>query len=143
MRDLVANVVTEGCTILVSSHLLTEVRAIADRLVIIDCGRIVADDDVDTLLGGGTPTVHVRTPDLGRLSQVLTRLGAHVSLDSVSGLTVTGLTAAEVGYAAATLEIVLHELFTEEASLESIFMSLTTTPKRGRHTAAGRPATIQ
>ena len=71
----------QGRTILVSSHLLSEVEQTVDRVVIVGAGRLVREGSMEQLRSGadGAGTVLVRGPELGRLAEVLTRRRQHAS----------------------------------------------------------------
>ncbi|MFC6083173.1 ABC transporter ATP-binding protein [Sphaerisporangium aureirubrum] len=118
MRDLAA----EGRTVLVSSHLMSEMALTADHLVMIGRGRLIADTSTEEVLRARE--VLARTPDARRLARALTAMGAQVRLDGEE-LTVTGATPEEVGRLAAAEGAVLHELTARRTSLEDAFMELT------------------
>ena len=116
----------EGRTVLVSSHLLSEVEQTVDRVVIVGAGRLVREDSIEQLRSGadGAGTVLVRSPDAGRLADVLRDDGALVELDG-DGLSVTGRTPAEVGRCAYAAGVELHELRSRSSRLEEIYFQLT------------------
>src|SRR5690606_30256976 len=115
----------EGRTVLVSSHLLSEVQQSVDRVVIIARGRIVYEGTLEAL--GGRTTVLVDAPDRGALARALA--GLEVTLAD-EGLSVAGVTAAELGRIALQAGIPLSLLRPERAGLEDIFLELTGTPVR-------------
>jgi ABC-2 type transport system ATP-binding protein len=121
MRDLAA----EGRTVLVSSHLMSEMALTAQHLLVIGRGRIIADTDLDDFMRThGTESVLVRGEEPDRLARVLRRAGA--SLESeVDALVVSGLTAREVGKLAFAEGVALSELTPQRGSLEDVFMALT------------------
>jgi len=121
LRDLAA----EGRTMLVSSHALAEVQQIAERVVIIDKGRLVRDGRLDELTAGGR--VLVTTPDAERFSHVLVAAGGTVSRSSGDGLEAEGLTTQDVGRLAFEHQVELHGLEKRQDGLEQIFFSLTGT----------------
>ncbi|GAA1510810.1 ATP-binding cassette domain-containing protein [Sphaerisporangium rubeum] len=118
MRDLAA----EGRTVLVSSHLMSEMAVTADHLVMIGRGRLIADISVEDVLR--SREVLVRTPEARRFAGALTAMGAAVRQDGEE-LTVAGVSAEEVGRLAAAEGVVLHELTPRRTSLEDAFMALT------------------
>lgn len=127
MRDLLRRMAAEGRTVFVSSHQLGEIQQTVDRVVVIDRGRLVIADDIDRL-AAETQRVRVRTP---RKQEFLTALREHgISVGELSpgagDLVVTGVPAARIGDLAAERGIPLHELSRQEASLENVFLSLTT-----------------
>ena len=123
---------TEGRTILVSSHVLSEVQQMVDRVVILARGRMVKEGTLDEIRGKGSAVI-VRTPTPDALKAAVTKLGATVSDGNGSGLRVTGTTAEAVGKAAFTDHVELHELRTEESDLEAVFLQLTADASLGTH----------
>ena len=128
---------TQGRTVLVSSHLLSEVEQTVDRVVIVGAGRLVREGSVEQLRSGadGAGTVLARTPEALRLAEVLRADGAHVDLDG-DALTVRGRTTAEIGTRAFAAGIELHELSPRTSGLEEIYFQLTA----GREQFAAPPA---
>jgi ABC-2 type transport system ATP-binding protein len=128
LRDLLRGVADQGRTVLVSSHLLAEVQALADDVVIIARGRLIASGTVVSVLGSlARPTrTLVRTPDPDRL---LAELGQDAAATAAqdSGIYVSGVDAATIGDAACRAGISLHQLATERPDLEDVFLELTTT----------------
>lgn len=123
LRALLRRFASEGGAVFVSSHLLAEVAQLADDVIVIDRGRLVAHTDVRELTTGGTPTARVRTPDDQRLTTILQSRGTTVQ--EVDGaLEVRGLAPQAVGEAAAGAGIVLHELTTGAHTLEEVFFEL-------------------
>jgi ABC-2 type transport system ATP-binding protein len=126
IRNLLKQLAVEGRTVFVSSHLMAEMALTADHLIVIGRGRLIADTSVDEFVRMASGlVVRVRSPQATRLRDLVA--GPDVSVTSVSPglLEVTGLTAEQVGEAAAANGIVLHELATQQASLEEAFMELT------------------
>ncbi len=123
MRHLLREFASRGGTVLLSSHLLGEVHATVDRLVVIVEGRIVADDDLECLLGRrGTL---VRGLDQPALIEMLCHAGFELE-PTVDGATRVHATAEQVGRAAAAANQVLVELRPIDASgLEDLFFELT------------------
>jgi ABC-type multidrug transport system ATPase subunit len=118
---------TEGRTVLVSSHLLAEVEMTADRVVIIGAGKLVREGSMAELRSGadGAGTVLVRSPEAGRLAEVLTGQGWTVTPDDGGALAVTGQSPAAVGHEAFSAGIELHELRSRTSGLEEIYFRLT------------------
>ena len=126
IRGLLKGLAAEGRTVFVSSHLMSEMSLTADHLIVIGRGRLIADLSVEEFLRRASKkAVRVRTPQATALRDLLA--GPDVGIESVAGgaLDVTGLTAEQVGEAAAAHGIVLHELSPQQASLEEAFMELT------------------
>jgi ABC-2 type transport system ATP-binding protein len=126
IRNLLKSFAAEGRTVFVSSHLMSEMSLTADHLIVIGRGKLIADTSVaDFLAGASKQLVHVRTPQGAALREVLAGLGGTVSDADAGLLEVSGLTAEQIGEAAAAQSIVLHELTPHQASLEEAFMDLT------------------
>jgi ABC-2 type transport system ATP-binding protein len=124
MRGLLRRFVDRGGSVLLSSHLLHEVEVIADELVIIGGGRIVAQGPKSAMLAGAGTLV--RTPDPEALAGALARTGMHVSRRTDGSLLVDG-SIEDVGRAAAKAGVVLTELRAASgAGLEEMFLQLTT-----------------
>ena len=133
IRALLRGFAEEGRTVLVSSHLMSEMQLIADRVVVIGRGRLIADADIDEVLDGlGGRRVRVRTPRVDELHRALTD-GAHatglrpthVERTGPDELEVGGLAGAEVGDLAHALGLPVHHLADVERSLEHAYLSLT------------------
>jgi ABC-2 type transport system ATP-binding protein len=122
IREFMRGFVHDGRTILVSSHVLAEVAQVADDVVIIDKGRLVAQAPVAELTARTSGAVRVRSPQAERLHELL---GTETTVESNGVLLVHGRSAAEVGELAAANGIVLHELVQEAATLEQAFLELT------------------
>jgi ABC-2 type transport system ATP-binding protein len=124
MRGLLQDFAARGGTVILSSHLLGEVQATVDRLVVIGGGRIVADGSLDELLAGSGTLV--RGLDPIALNQALTAAG--LSLEPLQdGALRVDATAEQVGRAAAAAGQILLELReSDSAGLEELFFQLTT-----------------
>jgi len=126
IRNFLKRLASEGRTVFVSSHLMSEMALTADHLIVIGRGKLIADTSTaDFVAGASKQLVHVRSPQATVLAEVLEGLGAEVANQDGSGLEVGGLTPEQVGEAAAAHGIVLHELVRHQASLEEAFMHLT------------------
>jgi ABC-2 type transport system ATP-binding protein len=124
LRDTLRSLATEGRTVLVSSHLLSEMSLMADDLVVIGRGRLIYTGDVDGFVREFTrSTVLVRSPHAGRLAAALR--GATVEVIGDGALRVSGVDATEVGEVAYRNNIMLWELATQTASLETAFITAT------------------
>jgi len=126
VRHLVRGLAAEGRTVLLSSHLMSEMAQTADHLIVIGRGRIIADAPVEEVIARATgASVRVRTPDLARLGQTIASAGVtHTTLDAGAAV-VTGLTPAQDGDAAASAGVALHELVALSGSLDDAYLSLT------------------
>jgi ABC-2 type transport system ATP-binding protein len=122
IRALLRELAAEGRTVLVSSHLMSELEGTADHLVVIRRGRLVADAPVVELLSG--ERVIVRSPAAVRLATVLANAGATVESEGGDRLTVDGLDAERVSSLAAAEGVALHELTQRRVSLEDVYLEL-------------------
>jgi ABC-2 type transport system ATP-binding protein len=128
VRELMRSLAAEGRTVFVSSHLMSEMQLTADQLVVIGRGRLIADAPVaEVIAGSSRSTVAVRVPDRRQHAVLRDRLTAEAErVDSVDDrLIVTGIPVERVGDLAHELGVRLHELHTEQASLEEAYMELT------------------
>ena len=126
MRLFLKSLAAEGRSVFVSSHLLSEMALMADHLVVIGKGRLIATGPVAEFVSSAQPSaVVVRTPDASVLADLLTRQGAQVDTTAPSALTVTGLATEAVGDLAFEHGIRLHELSTKVATLEEAFLERT------------------
>jgi ABC-2 type transport system ATP-binding protein len=126
LRGFLRRFADDGGAVLVSSHLLSEVAEVADRVVVIDRGKLLAEDTVDALVNAGGESVIVRTPDPAALTAAIRDAGGTAQDGGDGGLSVRGISIERVGELAATGGIVLHELRRETATLEQAFLALTT-----------------
>ena len=124
LRDLLRDRAAGGGTIFVSSHLLTEVEHLADEVVVLNHGRLVATGALSTLQKAGTT---VRTPAPGQLTGILTAVGAAVHTGTDGELVVRGMPITEIGDRACAAGIALHELTPQAGSLEELFLGWTRT----------------
>ncbi|MFJ4848571.1 MULTISPECIES: ATP-binding cassette domain-containing protein [unclassified Streptomyces] len=127
IRNLLTGLAAEGRTVFVSSHLMSEVALVADHLIIVGRGRLLADTTVRELVRqAGGDVVKVATGDPARLREVLAGPGVEITGRSGSEeLLVTGLSARAIGLRAAGHGIALFELAPRTISLEEAFMDLT------------------
>jgi ABC-2 type transport system ATP-binding protein len=124
MRELLRGLAEEGRTVLVSSHLMSEMEDTADHLVVLGRGRLLADAPMADLLGAHS-VVQVRTPQAPLLAAALQRAGGIVELQIDGSLCVDGLDAPEVGDLAFATGVRVHELTRVTASLEAAYLALT------------------
>jgi ABC-2 type transport system ATP-binding protein len=125
LRGFQRSLADEGRTVLVSSHLLTEVQQSADRVVILSQGKLVREGRIDELEASAGESVVVSSPQLDPLGHALANAGGQVTRTGPAQLRVKGMPAAAVGHAAFTAGLELHELRTEKADLEQLFFALT------------------
>lgn len=124
LRSFLRGLADQGRTILVSSHLLSEVEQTVDGVVIIAAGKSVRQGTIAELRAEQHSTVRVRTPQRDELANALA--GATFRLDSEADvIVVEGLTAQQVGKTAYGANIELHELSTQHSDLENVFLQLT------------------
>jgi ABC-2 type transport system ATP-binding protein len=126
IRDLMKRLAAEGRTVLLSSHLMSEMALTADHLIVIGRGRLIADVSVDEFIRRHSKSiVVVRSPQATQLAELIA--GPDVTTEAVQPglLEIEGLTAEQVGTAAAANDIVLYELAPRQASLEDAFIDLT------------------
>ncbi|MCX5558823.1 ATP-binding cassette domain-containing protein [Streptomyces sp. NBC_00038] len=126
IRTLLKSLAAEGRTVLVSSHLMSEMALTAEHLVIIGRGRLLADTTVSAFVrDSGAGTVRVVSPDAGTLAQLLAEPEVDITSDTPGTLDVRGKQAEQIGRTAAAHGIPLYELTPHAASLEQAFMDLT------------------
>jgi ABC-2 type transport system ATP-binding protein len=125
VRKLLAGLAAEGRTVMLSSHLMSETSLIADHLVIVGRGRLLADTSVAGLVQRGDAGVRVATSDASRLRTLLAGPAVGISSTTTEELTVTGLSAREIGEIANKHDVPLYELSAQSVSLEEAFMELT------------------
>ncbi|MEV5186714.1 ABC transporter ATP-binding protein [Streptomyces werraensis] len=126
LRQLLRAKAAEGRTVLVSSHLMAEMAQVADELIVISRGRLLAETSVSEFIGRhGRTFVRVRTPEPLRAAQELQAKGAtSVRRAADGGLEVDGLLAGEVNRIAAAAGVPVEELSTHTGSLEETFLKL-------------------
>ena len=124
LREFLRSYAAQGNAVLVSSHLLSEMQLMAQHVVVIAKGRLVADGTIDELISQRSDVL-VRSADAGRLAEALRGAGARVEREGDDGLAVDGLLTDDVGRIAFESGIALRELTQRKASLEDTFMELT------------------
>lgn len=126
VRKFLRSLAKEGKTVLVSSHLMSEMALTADRLIVIGKGRLIAESSVeDFVRQSKLGYVRVNSPEKEKLAQALKASGADVEPTENGAITVTGISNEQVGEIAFKAGVVLHELSVQNASLEEAFMELT------------------
>jgi ABC-2 type transport system ATP-binding protein len=126
IRDLLRRLADDGRTVLVSSHLMSEMEQTADRLVVIGRGRLIADATTAEILKGlGRRQVRVRSPQSVQLLRQLQERGFTVEQLDGQELQVEDSTAEEVGELAHHFRLPLHHLADVQQSLEEAFIELT------------------
>ncbi len=126
IRNLMKSLASEGRTVFLSSHLMSEMAQTADHLIVIGRGRIIADAGTDEFINRHTaPSVRVRAVEQTDLGEALTRRGALIECGSDGAMVVTGMDAAAIGGAASAHDITLIELTPLGSSLEEAYFDLT------------------
>ncbi|MFD6914031.1 ABC transporter ATP-binding protein [Streptomyces virginiae] len=126
IRELMRSLAAEGRTVLVSSHLMSETSALADHLVVLGDGGLLADTSVKEFIDArSTPRVRLRTSDPVRLRAALARDGFELASSAEGRWTVEGIQAERLGTLAAREGVPLLELSDERASLEQAYLDLT------------------
>jgi ABC-2 type transport system ATP-binding protein len=127
IRNLLTALASSGRTVFVSSHLMSEMALVAEHLIVVGRGRLLADTTVrDLVRDAGGDTVTVATADAARLRELLTGPGVEITGRAGSEqLSVVGLSPRTIGLTAAEHGIALFELSHRSVSLEEAFMDLT------------------
>jgi ABC-2 type transport system ATP-binding protein len=130
VRSFMRELAGQGRTVLVSSHLLSEMSLTADDLIVIGRGKLIAQcSTTEFVARAGTAEIRVRSPQLDQLADLLTSTGATVRRTgpdgSATALFVSGMDGPAIGELAAANSVVLHELSPQTGSLEEAFLQLT------------------
>ena len=126
IRGFFRELAADGRTVLVSSHLMSEMAQTADHLVIIGRGRLIADVPTAELIeSSARRDVLVRSPRAAELAELIAQRGGTVTRQDDGALVVTGLDAAAIGDLAAGDGIAVHALVPRQASLEDAYLELT------------------
>jgi ABC-2 type transport system ATP-binding protein len=144
IRTLMTALAGQGRTVLISSHLMSEMALTATHLVIIGQGRLIADTDLSTFIRDNTADdVFVRSPAATALAPILVARGATVVIEATDAVAVSGLDPAEISALATAHALAIHELTRRAASLEEAYLNLTdsATRYRGTQPEAGEPET--
>lgn len=135
VRHFLRYLAAQGRTVLVSSHLLSEMAQTADNLVVIGQGKLISSGSVTDFVDANVRAwVSVRSPQAGALASMLRGAGAEVVEAHDGALSVVGVTPAQVGEMAARHGVALHELVSRQASLEEAFMEATRSSQEYRAT---------
>ena len=126
MREFLRALASQGRTVFVSSHLLAEIEQLAEELIIIAYGRLVARGRTAQIVADNSRvTVRARTAQPQALADAIRKLGATPQVDQGGAVLVTGLEPEAVGRAALDAQVVLSELTSERPDLEQVFLQLT------------------
>ncbi|WP_371524891.1 ATP-binding cassette domain-containing protein [Streptomyces sp. NBC_01283] len=125
IRDLMKSLATQGRTVFLSSHLMSEMELTADHLIVIGKGRLLADTTVrDFIASHSRARTYVRAPEAEKLRALLQAKGAQVSLAPRGGWRVAGPDAAAIGDLARDHGLAVHELAPAHSSLEEVYTAL-------------------
>lgn len=125
LRKLFKQLVAEGKTVIVSSHLMGEIQAVANRIIIIAQGKLLADMTIEEMNQKSLNSyVHVKANDLAKMTKALKRNGAEV-LQKKDSLEVRNLDSREIGHLASEYGIVIYQLKKVQPTLEESFMEIT------------------
>jgi ABC-2 type transport system ATP-binding protein len=126
VRNLLRRLASEGRTVFVSSHLMSEMALTADQVVVIGKGRLIAEMPIDEFTSRSSQRfVRVRSPQLDRLRPALQAAGASVADEDDGSISVRGMGAEKIGELTLHESIVLCELAPQSASLEEAFIEST------------------
>ncbi|MCU1530871.1 MAG: multidrug transporter ATP-binding protein [Arthrobacter sp.] len=126
VRNLVKHLASEGRTVFLSSHLMSEMAVTADHLIVIGRGRIIADAPIQEIITGkGQGRTRVRTDQPNQLMHLLAGTGASVEVQDHELLEVKGMDPRQIARAALDSGVLLYELTPLQASLEEAYMELT------------------
>ena len=125
IRTFMKNLALQGRTVMVSSHLLSEMALTADHLIVIGRGRLIAEaSTADFIARSARQSVRVRSPQLVDLRMAMTQAGLAFS-DVDGAIEVTGAPIEQIGDVAFGAGVRLHELSAQAGSLEDAFIQLT------------------
>ncbi len=131
VRNLIRGQAAAGKTVLLSSHLMSEMAQTADHVIVLGRGRVIADAPIKDLLSGGAPRVRVVSGEAERIVRELWELpelgrdALSIDTESRTSFTVRGMDSADIGRVCARAGIVLSELTPITDSLEEAYMALT------------------
>ena len=129
LRGFLREQARQGCTVLVSSHVLSEVASTVDDVVIISAGRLVTQSSLADLTKRSASVVWVRSPQAEALRDALQAAGVAAQMHEPEQLVAHNTTTEAVGRAAADHRIVIYEIERHDSNLEETFLELTTPPQ--------------
>lgn len=143
LRDFLKYYASQGNVVFVSSHLLSEMQTMADHLVVISRGALVADQSMDQFVARSTQNdVLIRVADSAKFTSALQEKGFASQVEADGGIAVHGVTTEQLGALAFSAGVQVNELRARTASLEQAFMELTSEGQEfgvGGSVAAGPP----
>ncbi len=125
IRRLMRSMAAEGRTVLVSSHLMSEMEDTADQVIVMGRGRLLADAPMRELISGTAPTVRIRTPEFRPLRRALLDAGLTVEQTDTEELTVADVVPSDLGDIAHRIGARVHELTSTRSTLEDAYLQLT------------------
>jgi ABC-2 type transport system ATP-binding protein len=126
VRTLVRHLASEGRTVLLSSHLMSEMALTADHIIVFGRGRVIADTPISEFVGQGKASmVRVTTPRADELSRLFLSPDVQITRVDEATIDVAGVTAESIGELAASAGIALHGINTITGSLEEAYLKLT------------------
>ena len=125
LRDFLRAFASDRRTVLISSHVLAEVAQTVDTVLIINHGRLVTESSLDQLTHRTAGSVRIRTPAATTLADALSRAGIQFSPRENETVLAYATTSEQVGDIAFAADVPIHELVSEAASLEEVFLGLT------------------
>ncbi len=141
IRDVLVHLASQGRTVLVSSHLLSEMAQMANDLVVIGQGRLIEQCTVEQFVARHADRwVRVTSPGVDAITRAVTAQGATASMVDATTAELRGVTAAEIGELAARDGIVLHELSPQTGSLEDAFLQATAAAQQFASQPVGGPS---
>jgi ABC-2 type transport system ATP-binding protein len=140
LRDFLRARRDEGRTVLIASHVLSEVAQIADHVVVVNRGRLAVQGSLDDITSAAHRPVRVRSADPRGLARALAARGIAARDDSAGWLVAGGTSPEDVGAVAVAERIAIHEMTAPAPSLEDVFLRLTTTAGDAAGSTAGSTA---
>lgn len=141
VRHLAKYLASEGRTVFLSSHLMSEMAQTADHLVVIGRGRILADAPIQQVLAGGRTRTRVRTTDREALRRALRAEEAEITEFDDDGVLVAGPEPRRIAEAALSAGVLLYELTPQTETLEDVYMAMTQDEVEYRSGGAPVPTT--
>ncbi|WP_300265141.1 ATP-binding cassette domain-containing protein [Microbacterium sp.] len=126
VRQFVRRAASDGRTVLLSSHLMSEMAQTADHVIVMGRGQVLADASLDELVSAWTrSTVRVVSPRAADLATAVSGPDVEIISTAPGSLEIVGVPAAQIGDTAASLGIPVHELTPTNGSLEDAYLALT------------------
>ena len=125
IRRLMRSMASEGRTVLVSSHLMSEMEDTADQVIVMGRGRLLADAPMRELVGRTAPTVRIRTPQVDALRRAVLEAGLTVEQTDAEELAVADVHPSDLGEIAFRIGARVHELTHARSTLEDAYLQLT------------------